>query len=168
LSTYLQNKTLNFVSKTKIYFICGDSEGDPDMVPDMQVFHQNTMKKGFTQQQVNYEVVAGGKHSESSWATQISRVYEFLFPLENNATAVQNTKEEITEFHLTSSAQNLIIDHKGLKTNLKQLNLYNLSGRLIFSESFSKRIIVENVQKGFYLCVIEDGNRKIWFQKIVI
>ena len=168
LSTYLQNKTLNFVSKTKIYFICGDSEGDPDMVPDMQVFHQNTMKKGFTQQQVNYEVVAGGKHSESSWATQISRVYEFLFPLNNNATNVPDLNENESCYQVSSSNNQLKISQKSFKSNENQLNLYTITGKLIFSEKFSNELVLNNIQDGLYFCVIEDQNQNRYYQKVVI
>jgi len=168
LTTYVQNRKLNFINKTKIYFICGDSEGDADVVNDMQSFYQLTMNKGFTSQQVKYEVVAGGNHNEASWATQISRVYEFLFPLENNATTVQNLNVKESCFQVSSFKNQLKISQKNFITNENQLNLYNITGKLIFSDKFSNELVVKNIQNGLYICIISNENHDIFLQKVII
>lgn len=65
--------------RSRIYFICGDDEGETT-VPYMQEFYDMARSKGFDPANLRFEVVAGGKHNEASWAVQIGRIYEFLFP----------------------------------------------------------------------------------------
>lgn len=165
---YVQNCSLNFISNTKMYFICGDSEGSADVVNDMQNFYQNTLNKGFTPQNIKYEVVPGGSHSESSWATQIGRVYEFLFPFENNATSVKNLQTSESYYHLHSIHNQLKIRQKNSISVHNQLKLYTISGKLIFSDSFSNELTVNNIRKGLYICIITNENQKPFFQKIAI
>lgn len=78
LTNYVENYDGN-INNSKMYFICGDTEGDSDIIPDMEAKFNETLAKGLKNANVELEIVEGGKHNEASWASQIARVYKFLY-----------------------------------------------------------------------------------------
>lgn len=74
----LMQKTPTF--KTKIYFLCGDNEGDADVVPDMQnvVKWVNSMRCEC--KKLNKSVIVkGGQHNEKLWRENFKNAYLWLF-----------------------------------------------------------------------------------------
>lgn len=74
----LMQKTSTF--KTKIYFLCGDNEGDADVVPDMQnvVKWVNSMRCEC--KKLNKSVIVkGGQHNEKLWRENFKNAYLWLF-----------------------------------------------------------------------------------------
>ena len=74
----LMQKTEKF--KTKIYFLCGDNEGDADVVPDMEnvVKWVNSMRCEC--KKLNKSVIIkGGQHNEKLWRENFKNAYLWLF-----------------------------------------------------------------------------------------
>ena len=71
-------KTKDF--KTKIYFLCGDNEGDPDAIPDMKNIEHWVNTKRCECLKLNREVIVkGGQHNEKLWREHFKKAYIWLF-----------------------------------------------------------------------------------------
>ena len=65
--------------KSKIYFLCGDSEGE-DVVSDMEKMSKIIASKRCDCLNLSKKiVVAGGKHNEKLWSTHFLNAYLWLF-----------------------------------------------------------------------------------------
>jgi len=74
----LLSKTENF--KTKVYFLCGDNEGDPDVVPDMENVVKWVNTKRCECKKLNKTVIVkGGQHNEKLWRENFKKAYLWLF-----------------------------------------------------------------------------------------
>ncbi len=66
--------------KTKIYFLCGDSEGDDDMVTDLnQVEHKINSIRCQCKKLNKKIIVKNGKHNEKLWREGFKSAYLWLF-----------------------------------------------------------------------------------------
>ncbi len=65
---------------TKIYFMCGDSEGDDDVIKDLNTveYWVNT-KRCYCLKHNKKVIVKGGKHNEKLWREQFKKAYLWLF-----------------------------------------------------------------------------------------
>lgn len=71
-------KTEDF--KTKIYFLCGDNEGDADVIPDMKNIEHWVNTKRCECKKLNKEVIVkGGQHNEKMWRENFKKAYLWLF-----------------------------------------------------------------------------------------
>jgi len=71
-------KTKDF--DTKIYFLCGDNEGDADVIPDMKNVEYWVNSKRCECKKKNKEVIVkGGQHNEKLWREQFKKAYLWLF-----------------------------------------------------------------------------------------
>ncbi|MFZ4106440.1 alpha/beta hydrolase [Flavobacterium sp.] len=74
----LMDKTKSF--KTKVYFLCGDNEGDPDMVQDLNKMEYLINTKRCECQMLNKKtIVKGGQHNEKLWREGFKKAYLWLF-----------------------------------------------------------------------------------------
>ncbi len=74
----LMAKTKDF--KTKVYFLCGDNEGDADMVPDMENAEKWVNTKRCECKKLNTKVIVkGGQHNEKLWRENFKKAYLWLF-----------------------------------------------------------------------------------------
>jgi predicted alpha/beta superfamily hydrolase len=74
----LMEKTKSF--KTKIYFLCGDNEGDDDMVRDLNKMEYQVNTKRCSCKMLNKKVIVkGGKHNEKLWREGFKNAYLWLF-----------------------------------------------------------------------------------------
>ena len=74
----LMAKTEDF--KTKIYFLCGDNEGDADVVPDMETVEKWVNTKRCECKKLNKKVIVkGGQHNEKLWRENFKKAYLWLF-----------------------------------------------------------------------------------------
>lgn len=74
----LMNQTKSF--KTKIYFLCGDNEGDADMEEDLNKMEYQINTKRCECQMLNKKlIVKGGKHNEKLWREGFKKTYLWLF-----------------------------------------------------------------------------------------
>jgi predicted alpha/beta superfamily hydrolase len=65
--------------KTKIYFLCGDSEGDDDMVNDLNnMNHLLSTKRCDCKYLTKTKIVKGGKHNEKLWRDGFVKAYLWL------------------------------------------------------------------------------------------
>lgn len=65
---------------TKIYFLCGDNEGDADMIPDMKNVEYWVNTKRCECKKLNKEVIVkGGQHNEKLWREGFKKAYLWLF-----------------------------------------------------------------------------------------
>lgn len=74
----LMAQTKNFDSK--IYFLCGDNEGDADVIPDMKNVEHWVNTKRCECKKMNKEVIVkGGQHNEKMWREHFKMAYLWLF-----------------------------------------------------------------------------------------
>ena len=74
----LMNTTKSY--KTKIYFLCGDNEGDADMVEDLNKMEYQINTKRCECQMLNKKIIVkGGKHNEKLWREGFKKAYLWLF-----------------------------------------------------------------------------------------
>ncbi|TDP57374.1 alpha/beta hydrolase [Flavobacterium dankookense] len=74
----LMTKTEDY--KTKIYFLCGDNEGDADVIPDMENVIQWVNSKRCECKKLNKKVIIkGGQHNEKLWRENFKNAYLWLF-----------------------------------------------------------------------------------------
>lgn len=74
----LLTKTKDF--DTKIYFLCGDNEGDADVIPDMKNIEYWVNTKRCECKKLNKEVIIkGGQHNEKMWRENFKKAYLWLF-----------------------------------------------------------------------------------------
>jgi alpha-glucosidase len=74
----LLEKTETF--KTKVYFLCGDNEGDADVIPDMEAVEHWVNTKRCECKKLNKKVIVkGGQHNEKLWRESFKKAYLWLF-----------------------------------------------------------------------------------------
>jgi len=74
----LMENTQDF--NTKIYFLCGDNEGDADVIPDMEnVIHWVNTKRCECKKLNKKTIVKGGQHNEKLWRESFKKAYLWLF-----------------------------------------------------------------------------------------
>ncbi|WP_333876216.1 alpha/beta hydrolase [Flavobacterium sp.] len=66
--------------KTKIYFLCGDNEGDADVIPDLENVEKWVNTKRCECKKLNKKVIVkGGQHNEKLWRESFKKAYLWLF-----------------------------------------------------------------------------------------
>lgn len=66
--------------KTKIYFLCGDNEGDEDMVRDLNAMEFQVNSKRCECMNLNKKIIEkDGKHNEKLWREGFKKAYLWLF-----------------------------------------------------------------------------------------
>lgn len=74
----LMEQTKSF--KTKIYFLCGDDEGNADMVTDLNAMEYQVNTKRCECKKMNKKIIVkGGKHNEKLWRENFKKAYLWLF-----------------------------------------------------------------------------------------
>lgn len=74
----LMEKTETF--KTKVYFLCGDKEGDDDMVRDLNAMESQVNSKRCYCKNLNKKIIVeGGQHNEKLWREGFKKAYLWLF-----------------------------------------------------------------------------------------
>ncbi|MFM2230504.1 MAG: putative protein YbbA [Bacteroidota bacterium] len=72
--------TTTHAYKARIYLLCGDQEGDDDMVKDMQATEYWINTQRCSCKKMNKSVVIqGGQHNEKLWSEQFEKAYLWLF-----------------------------------------------------------------------------------------
>jgi len=76
--TSLMEQTQTF--KTKVYFLCGDSEGDDDVIRDLNSIEHLVNSKRCECKMLNKKVIVkGGQHNEKLWSKGFKKAYLWLF-----------------------------------------------------------------------------------------
>lgn len=74
----LMEKTKDF--DAKIYFLCGDNEGDDDVIQDMENVEKWVNTKRCECKKKNKKVIVkGGQHNEKLWRENFKKAYLWLF-----------------------------------------------------------------------------------------
>jgi predicted alpha/beta superfamily hydrolase len=74
----IMNETKNF--ETKIYFLCGDNEGDEDMLKDLNNMEYLINSKRCQCKKLNKKVIIkDGQHNEKLWREGFENAYLWLF-----------------------------------------------------------------------------------------
>ncbi len=74
----LMTETKDF--DAKVYFLCGDSEGDADVITDMEIVEHWVNTKRCECKKLNKKViVSGGQHNEKLWRDSFKKAYLWLF-----------------------------------------------------------------------------------------
>jgi predicted alpha/beta superfamily hydrolase len=67
-------------SKTKIYFLCGDNEGDDDMIRDLNNMEYQVNSKRCSCKNLNKKIIVkAGQHNEKLWRVGFKNAYLWLF-----------------------------------------------------------------------------------------
>ncbi len=76
--TTMMEQTPTF--KTKVYFLCGDSEGDDDVIRDLNSIEHLVNSKRCECKKLNKKVIVkGGQHNEKLWRESFKKAYLWLF-----------------------------------------------------------------------------------------
>ena len=162
LSAYLANWTSNFKANTRIYFICGDNEGE-STVPDMQNFYSDTKAKQFEEVNLKQEIVTGGAHNEAAWSQQIGRVYAFLFqPTPPTSISAREAQKDIG---ITNKNKALTITNNSKHTIT--ITLYDTLGKYISDATIDSDYSTSSLKEGVYIAKIQSKDQ-IFTSKIVI
>lgn len=74
----LMQQTKDF--KAKIFFLCGDNEGDDDVIKDMEQVEDWVNSKRCECKKLNKKVIIkGGQHNEKMWRENFKKAYLWLF-----------------------------------------------------------------------------------------
>lgn len=76
------NELLNQTEKfdTKVYFLCGDNEGDADVITDLEKIEYWVNTKRCECKKKNKKVIVkGGQHNEKLWRESFKKAYLWLF-----------------------------------------------------------------------------------------
>lgn len=66
--------------KAKVYFLCGDNEGDADVIPDLNAVEYWVNTKRCECKKLNKKVIVkGGQHNEKLWRENFKKAYLWLF-----------------------------------------------------------------------------------------
>ena len=66
--------------KTKVYFLCGDNEGEDDVIRDLNSIEQLVNSKRCECKMLNKKVIVkGGQHNEKLWRESFKKMYLWLF-----------------------------------------------------------------------------------------
>jgi len=66
--------------KTKVYFLCGDNEGDDDVIRDLNSIEYLVNTKRCECKKLNKKVIVkGGQHNEKLWREGFKKAYLWLF-----------------------------------------------------------------------------------------
>ncbi len=66
--------------KTKVYFLCGDNEGDTDVINDMETIEHWVNTKRCECKNLNKKVIVkDGQHNEKLWRENFKKAYLWLF-----------------------------------------------------------------------------------------
>lgn len=80
-----RNEMNNLLAQTKtftakVYFLCGDNEGDADVIPDMENIEKWVNTKRCECKKLNKKVIVkGGQHNEKLWRENFKKAYLWLF-----------------------------------------------------------------------------------------
>lgn len=162
LSAYLANWTGNHKANTRIYFICGDNEGE-STVADMQSFYTGTKAKQFDEANLKQEVVIGGAHNEAAWSQQIGRVYEFLFQPTPPTSISAN--EALNDIRFTNKNKALTITNNSKHTIT--VTLFDTLGKYISDTTIDSDYSSSSLKAGIYIARIQSKERT-FTRKIVI
>ena len=76
--TTMMEQTPTF--KTKVYFLCGDNEGDDDVIRDLNSIEHLVNSKRCECKMLNKKVIVkGGQHNEKLWRESFKKAYLWLF-----------------------------------------------------------------------------------------
>lgn len=79
-----RKEIFELIEKTKIFktkiFLCGDSEGDDDMINDLNAIEKHVNSKRCECKKLNKkQIVKGGNHNEKLWREGFKKAYLWLF-----------------------------------------------------------------------------------------
>lgn len=119
-------------TESKLYWVCGTNEGDPDMVPDLNQCYADLLAAGMPASQMSKAVVTGGTHSEGFWSSQVKAGISWLFG--SATTAVKKNESGIQPEVEVWKEGNVI--HIGIESqSLENVDyqIFDLSGRELVS-----------------------------------
>ena len=114
---------------SRLFWACGTSEGDPDMVPDMNQCFSDLITAGMPASQMFKKVVTGGTHSENFWSTQVKEGVQWLF----SPSVVGVEKSDILENIRLDSGNGFLEIWLPEKEKSRDFSLFDLLGRKCFS-----------------------------------
>jgi predicted alpha/beta superfamily hydrolase len=148
-------------ASVRAYMMCGDNEGDSDMVPDMQEMAILLQQSGLDGTKMQVKVVPGGQHNEASWGQQFSAAVKWMFQLTQGIDDSEN-KVKTGYFYPNPSSEELY--YKIGTTNLlpEKVDIISESGMLVksFENEINFPIKIGGLSKGNYVILTTFNNSK--------
>lgn len=113
--------------QSRLYWVCGTNEGDPDMVPDMNACYQDLLNDGMPAGQMSKLVVTGGTHSEGFWSGQVRNGLAWLFASTPTGVKKKNSEGQLARLYVQDGELRLQTQEK-----VSELICLDLLGRIRF------------------------------------
>lgn len=151
----------------RAYMMCGNNEGDSDMVPDMQEMATLLQNIGLSATNIQVKVVPGGQHNEASWKLQFSEAVKWLFQL---TQGIEESKNKVkTGYFYPNPSSNELHYKIGTTNSLpEKVDFISESGVLVksFENEIHFPIKIGELSKGNYL-ILTTFNNSIEYQKFM-
>ena len=148
----VQNQPAN----SRLYWVCGTNEGDPDMVPDLNACYADLITAGMPSTQMKKTVVTGGTHSEGFWSSQVKSGISWLF---STTTPVKKKENQKRIIQLQQKEKGIEIENLNPGQTI-DIQVFNVNGRLIYSHSFNQQMFNLTLSgKGIYILKAKSDQR---------
>lgn len=115
--------------QSRLYWVCGTNEGDPDMVPDMNACYQDLLNDGMPAAQMSKLVVTGGTHSEGFWSGQVRNGMAWLFATTPTSVKKKDSENQASRLRLVENEIQIRPDENNPVTELICRDIF---GREVF------------------------------------
>lgn len=135
----------------KMYFVCGDNEGDASMVTDMKLMFHQLVTEGFDSTKEIFEtVIPGAQHNESYWKADFPGCYEWLNFWKEYAVGIAPVKNNLNQFFVSDDAShNQFQVHITLNMgDLVIMKLVSIDGKTVDT------VLEKNLSAGTYTFLI--------------
>ena len=121
--------------QSRIYFLCGTNEGDPDMVPDMNSCYTALVASGYPPNSITKQVISGGTHSEGFWSQHVKAGLQWLF---TETTPVKKNENRVGEpFQIQVQEEKIVLKLTEDEHHTGFIQLSDAYGRIMAMERFS-------------------------------
>jgi predicted alpha/beta superfamily hydrolase len=136
----------------RTYLMCGDQEGDSDMVPDMQKMATLLQDLGLPVTNTLVNIVSGGQHNEASWGIQFQSAVKWMFQLIQNIHETEN--ETKTGYFFPNPSSEELYFKVGTSNQFpEKIDFINHSGALVRSieNGIHYPINIKELRQGNYI-----------------
>ena len=139
-------------TSVRAYMMCGNTEGDSDMGPDMQEMATLLQNSGLSASNIRVKVVPGGQHNEASWKQQFSEAVKWLFQLTQGIEESPD-KTKTGYFYPNPSSDQLYFKVGTLNQFPEHIDFIAESGTLIktFDHCSTFPISIDELKQGNYI-----------------
>lgn len=151
----------------RFYLMAGEPESST-MGPDLIALYNNLLGAGFQPDELNFQLLADGEHSEWFWAREFAKAYTWLFA-EETPTPTHNPAIPMVSLSPNPAQQEIRIagTHTLSKPNIQ---IFSVDGKPILPPTVLQGAAFNSsfLKPGSYLFIIRDGDQIVNTHKMVI